>query len=120
MLRLKELRRHKQISQQALANAVGSSQSSINSYENNVYEPDINMLIKLANYFNVSIDYLICNNEVPYPVEVAERYMLNDKECEFIDIVRKISPEQEAILFQVMKQFIKTQELAAKSGNKTN
>ena len=117
MLRLKELRRQKHISQQALAKAVGSSQSSINSYENNIYEPDINMLIKLANYFGVSIDYLICNNEVPYPVKSAERYMLNDKESEFIEIVRKISPEQEAILFQVMKQFIKTQETAEASAD---
>lgn len=110
MLRLKELRKQKHISQQALAKAVGSSQSSINSYENNIYEPDINMLIKLAKFFDVSIDYLICNNEVPYPIESAERYMLNDKESEFIEIVRKFSPEQEAILFQVMKQFVTTQE----------
>lgn len=115
MLRLKELRKQKHISQQALAKAVGSSQSSINSYENNVYEPDITMLIKLANFFGVSIDYLICNNEIPYPVKSAERYMLNEKESEFIEIVRKISPEQEAILFEIMKQFVKAQEPAKKS-----
>ena len=79
MLRLKDLRRQKHISQQALAKAVGSSQSSINSYENNIYEPDITMLIKLANYFEVSVDYLTCNNDIPYPVKSAEKYMLNEK-----------------------------------------
>ena len=73
------------------------------------------MLIKLANFFGVSIDYLICNNEIPYPVKSAERYMLNEKESEFIEIVRKISPEQEAILFEIMKQFVKAQEPAKKS-----
>lgn len=122
MLRLKELRRRKHISQQALAKAVGSSQSSINSYENDIYEPDINMLIKLANFFDVSIDYLIGNNEVPY-AKSADRYMLNEREEKFIKIVREISDDQAAILIQVMREFLKAKESHPKSmehGKKRN
>lgn len=56
---LKKLRNSFGISQQALANAIGTSQQSINKYENHSVEPDIATLIALADYFNVSVDFLI-------------------------------------------------------------
>lgn len=56
---LKLLRTTMGISQQKLANDIGISQQSINKYENHKVEPDINTLIALSNYFEVSVDYLI-------------------------------------------------------------
>ena len=62
--RLKELRKERNVSQQALGEIVGFSQQSINKYENNNIEPDISTLIKLADYFDVSVDYLIGRTNV--------------------------------------------------------
>ena len=60
MLRnLRKLRMEHHISQQALAAAVNVSQQSINRYENHNIEPDISTLIRLADYFDTSIDYLV-------------------------------------------------------------
>jgi transcriptional regulator with XRE-family HTH domain len=47
------------LSQQQLADELGINQQSINGYENRATEPDIEMLIKLADFFRTSVDYLI-------------------------------------------------------------
>ena len=60
---LKKLRLERGISQQTLAAAVGTSQQSINKYENHKVEPDIAMLIKLADYFDTTTDYLISRTD---------------------------------------------------------
>ncbi|MBR6940533.1 MAG: helix-turn-helix transcriptional regulator, partial [Clostridia bacterium] len=59
MINLKKLRTEFKISQQQLADAIGVSQQSVNKYENQDVEPDISVLIKIADYFSVSVDYLI-------------------------------------------------------------
>lgn len=56
---LKALRNEFKISQQQLADAIGVSQQSVNKYENQDVEPDIAVLIKIADYFSVSLDYLV-------------------------------------------------------------
>ena len=55
---LKKLRIQKQMTQKALADVVGTSQQSINKYENHNVEPDIAMLKKLAAHFDTTIDYI--------------------------------------------------------------
>lgn len=57
--RLKELRSKKGISQLKLALDLGMNQNSISRYENLEREADYNTLIKFADYFDVSIDYLL-------------------------------------------------------------
>ena len=59
MLRLKELRSKRKISQQKLAMDLSILQASISKYEKGIAEPDINMLIRMANYFHVTVDYLL-------------------------------------------------------------
>lgn len=56
---LKALRTQRGISQRDLAEVIMVSQQSINKYENHNVEPDIQTLIKIADYFNVSLDYLV-------------------------------------------------------------
>lgn len=56
---LKLLRSEKKMSQQELANALGISKSSINMYERGDRQPNLNVLEKIADYFNVDIDYLL-------------------------------------------------------------
>ncbi len=57
--RLKELRKHKGLSQVALAEELGVSKSIIGAYETGDRNPSYEALEELADYFNVSIDYLI-------------------------------------------------------------
>ena len=57
--RLKELRIEKQIGQVELSKAIGVSKGIISLWENGEREPGMNSLILLAQFFNVSIDYLV-------------------------------------------------------------
>lgn len=59
MLRLKELREKKGISQLKLALDLNMNQNTISRYETGQREADYRTLIMLADYFNVSIDYLL-------------------------------------------------------------
>ena len=58
-MRLRELRTAKHISQLKLAIDLNMKQNTISRYENGEREPGINELIKMADYFNVSVDYLL-------------------------------------------------------------
>ena len=57
--RLKELRRSKKITQLTLALELKTNQNTISRYENGEREPGINEIVAIANYFNVSVDYLL-------------------------------------------------------------
>lgn len=56
--RLKELRLEKGLGQVALAKELGVGKSVISLWENGQCEPTLGNLIRLAKYFDVSIDYL--------------------------------------------------------------
>lgn len=58
-MRLKELRKQKGISQLKLAMDLSMNQNTISRYETGEREADYKTLIKIADYFNVSIDYLL-------------------------------------------------------------
>lgn len=59
VFRLKELRKKRKISQLKLAIDLNMNQNSISRYENLDREADYKTLIKIADYFNVSLDYLL-------------------------------------------------------------
>ena len=58
-MRLKELRIQRGISQVKLAMDLHLSQNSISRYETNQREADYETLIRIADYFDVSLDYLL-------------------------------------------------------------
>ncbi|MBO5049374.1 MAG: helix-turn-helix transcriptional regulator [Oscillospiraceae bacterium] len=64
-MRLKELRKRKGLSQLRLATDLHTTQNTISRYETGEREPGIDELIKIANYFNVSVDYLLGRTENP-------------------------------------------------------
>ena len=64
-MRLKELRKKKGFSQLRLATDLNTTQNTISRYETGEREPGIDDLIKIADYFNVSVDYLIGRTENP-------------------------------------------------------
>lgn len=64
-MRLKEIRKAKGISQLKLALDLNTNQNTISRYETGEREPGIAELIKIADYFNVSIDYLVERTDNP-------------------------------------------------------
>lgn len=66
MMRLKQIRKERGIKQTTLCAAFGIAQSTLSSWENSIYEPDQNTTLKLADYFGVSVDYLL-GRDAPTP-----------------------------------------------------
>lgn len=64
-MRLREIRKSKGISQLKLALDLNTNQNTISRYETGEREPGIVELIKIADYFNVSVDYLIGRTDNP-------------------------------------------------------
>ena len=64
MNRIKELRLSKAIKQVDFAKMLGVSQATVSGWESEKYQPDRDTLIKMASYFDVSVDYLIGNSPV--------------------------------------------------------
>lgn len=62
---LKSLRLSHKITQKQLAIAIGASERGIQNYELNERKPTFDALIALADYFDVSIDYLVGRSDDP-------------------------------------------------------
>ena len=62
-MRLRELRLERNMSQQRLAMELSMTQNTISRYENGEREPGIKELIRIVDYFNVSLDYLLERSE---------------------------------------------------------
>ena len=64
-MRLKEIRKARGISQLKLAMDLNTNQNTISRYETGEREPGIKELIRIADYFNISIDYLLGRTDCP-------------------------------------------------------
>ena len=62
-IRIRHLREDSDLSQTQLAQILNLSQRSLSHYENGTREIPTGILIKIANYFNCSIDYLLERTE---------------------------------------------------------
>lgn len=72
MFRLRELRKSKGIKQEDLCKALGISQGNLSNWENGRYEADNRSLKKIADYFGVSVDYLLGRDTSPLPSDCQE------------------------------------------------
>ena len=63
MIGLKEVRKRKKYSQLKVAMDLSISREALSYYENGKRSPDLEMLVRFSQYFNVSIDYLITGKD---------------------------------------------------------
>ncbi len=101
MNNLRIIREKRKITQTRLSIELEVSQEAISAYESNKALPSAETLIKMANYFNTSIDYLLdlTDNEIPYlnnykvkdeDILLSIYNRLNDKAKEDVVIYAKI------------------------------
>ena len=86
-MRLLELRNKKNITQKEIAEKLFLTQNGYSSYENGRTEPNIETLCKLADFYDVSLDYLVGrerNNDIGY---------LNDRQISAIKLLKLLNEE---------------------------
>jgi transcriptional regulator with XRE-family HTH domain len=110
--RIKRLRQERGWSQSQLAQKLKVHQKQISGYERGVHLPSTELLIKVAELFNVSLDYLAFDNrEDVRRVHIADRDLL--QKLEELD---KFSEQDKATIKAVLDTFIlknRFQKLAA-------
>ena len=86
MHRIKELREDRDLRQSDVAAATGIDQRTLSNYETGKTNPDSFAIIKLAEFFGVSCDYLLGVNDLNVPNKATLKKELNDikKRLEFI------------------------------------
>lgn len=91
-MRLYDLREAADMSQKKLAEMLNLKSSAISKYEKGHTQPGIPTLIKLAEIFNVSVDYLLGISSIKNPYS-ADKF--TPKEAEIITKYRKLSKENQ-------------------------
>ncbi len=113
--RIKRLRQDRSWSQAQLGQRLGTHQKQISSYERGVHIPSADLLIRLAEIFEVSLDYLLAGTvTASQRAEIADRDLV--KQMELID---KLPPEDKTAIKAVLNSFImknRFQQLAQGEG----
>lgn len=87
--RLRQLRIDKHLTQAQVAKRVGVTASMVSSYETDIRLPSFEVMIRLADLFGVTVDYLLCRQDKRF-VDISE---LSDEEasvvCGMVEILKK-------------------------------
>jgi len=102
--RLLNLIEEREITQKELSDALNVAPSTINGYIKKGREPDIEMLRKIAVYFDVTIDYLVNHN---CRIRTPQGNILNENETELIDTFRMLYKDQQTLLIEQGKLMLK-------------
>ena len=94
MNRIAQLRRERHLNQIGLAMKLNISQYMVSAYETGRHQPTMDMLIELADFFNVSIDYLVGKSDIRYRAEKLIYDNLQEKEVELLNIFRGLTREK--------------------------
>ncbi len=109
MNRVKELREEKGLSQEELAKVVGTNRTTISLYESEQRGLSLDMIVKLADYFDVSTDYLLGISEKRNLIEDTRiRLALDTKD--YTNITSKQRQQIEEFARFVLKDNLKKKD----------
>lgn len=101
---LAELRQDRKMTQKELAQVIYVTSGTISNYENGAHFPDVEKLIKLADFFGVTTDYLLGRSSFNLPLEVFEEPIAEGKTVgEFIKDFKAVSSERKQLLLMMLK-----------------
>ncbi len=102
--RIRELRQKKKISQKELASVVDVTQGMISSFEIGKYEISAEQAAKMADYFDVSMDYLFCR---AIAESQEENEQLSKEEKIILDEYRDLNDAGKSLLRETLKSYLK-------------
>ena len=109
-LRLKELRESSFPSQRAFAQIFGVASSTVGMWESGKREPDYATTIKLADFFNVTVGYLIGHENEKKPATVVGDE-LSKMENDLLKVFKLVPQEQQSLLLGMIEGAARNQGL---------
>lgn len=98
--RLKQLREAKNLTQLRLAMALNVSQETISGYEIGKAVPPAEMLVKLADTLDTSVDYILGRTDIKSTLRASE---LSEQEAEILTILRKQPEDKRIFVYDLIK-----------------
>ena len=102
---LKKLRQEAGVSQQGLADVILVSQQSVNKYENKNVEPDVATLVKIADYFDVSLDFLVGRTELREMADKDRMSDLSSDEAKLVRKFRRLTDKQKKCIIELLESY---------------
>lgn len=93
---LKQIRNSKGLLQNKVAMDLNITQETVSSYETGRVLPSSDMLIKLADYYNTSIDYLLCRTEYDLPINKIKPNNITDKDFIILNKINNLFNKDKA------------------------
>ena len=97
---LRRLRREKGISMKELGKKIGVAESTISQYETGKREPDFETLLKLGEFFNVSVDYLLRGEQYHEKTPALTAKDERDISKKLEEALSQLESSQEGLMFQ--------------------
>ncbi|MBZ4665243.1 helix-turn-helix transcriptional regulator [Mahella sp.] len=98
--RLKQLREAKNLTQLRLAMELNVSQETISGYEIGKAVPPAEMLVKLADTLDTSVDYILGRTDIKSTLRASE---LSEQEAEILTILRKQPEDKRIFVYDLIK-----------------
>jgi transcriptional regulator with XRE-family HTH domain len=95
---LKELLEQHGLPQKEFAQILGFTPSALSNYIHNTREPDYDTLVRISDYFHVSVDFLLDHNV---------NNSLTHSEEQILNLYRSLTPDQKEFYFELGKIFEK-------------
>ena len=107
---LKNLRNEAQINQKTLASRFRVTQATISSWENGRTAPSFEQLIQIADYFDVSVDYLIGRTNID------NNYVYNPQKdiADILEILQQTDNREREIIYRLLKEYAKAKKAMTK------
>jgi len=112
MINLREIRKEKGITMKELGKIFGVSEVAISNYETDKREPDIKLMIKFANYFDVSVDYLLGNTKTA--TQKPSGVVLSEFESDIVGELRRLSKTDKQNLARIIFSYTQNYALVEK------
>lgn len=105
--RLRQLRKEKGLTQADLAKLLGVSQQAIGNYESGVRQPDSGTMVKLADFFDTSVDYLLGRTDIrKFDLDIENIAAMRSKELEgYEDLPDEAKKMLQAIVKEYYERF---------------
>lgn len=108
MNNIKELRKEQKLTQLELAVYLGIDQTTVSKWELNKALPDTLMLIQLAEFFGVSIDYLLARSTYYFPDEIESKLYLSEEEKQILSRYNQLNKSGKQLVNETIKTLLAT------------
>lgn len=100
-MKLKELREERGLTQAGVASGIQTSQRNIGRWESGLVSPNVDFVTRLADFFQVSTDYLLGRTNEPNMID-SPKFSLSPEDLQLIQDYHALSDQTRQIVFDMI------------------